>query len=334
MTSNFDITLYLTKCATYQFAYPIGSNEQVNNVLQAELKLTNEEYQSYEPNFKTLNLYDKVQFLKTLNEADFAVISESYQCREVALNKGYDYFIWRTGLNMVYRDSLLELTYPHQIPAPFKELLTTTILNRYAVNKPLSHIWCDLDNDYFAIAMNPGCWNKGWLGLLTYFAKYGEFMWEISDTSYNEHFSLDQAIHAVLDSWSGQVGYYTALGLWLWGTDDSIAIHSYYPQADGIHNAMDNYTTLYAPDSLLEFSVKYGLGLSRVSRLYLNNHRARCEAVGLSIPSWYDNGCDNDQNLADSPEWFDYMGYSDEDSDEFRDEYDDEDNYDFEEEDW
>ena len=327
MISNFQLTLYLSKCTAYQFAYPINSNEQ-SFVLQTELGLTDKELLEFKPNFEHLNMYHKKKFLKTLNEADFAMVSEEHQCREVVLEKGYQYLSFRNQMTMLYRDSLITLEYPHQVPAPFRDLLTTVILNNYAVNKLNSRIWCNLDADTFSIAMNPSYWDKAWLSLLTYFAKYGEFMWEVSDTSYNKQFSLDQTIHAILESWSGQVGYYTALGLWLWANDTTTAIHGYYEPFNGIYSAMDNYTTLYEPNKLLEFSKQYNLGLRRVSRLYLNNHRERCEAVGLSIPSWYDRGYENDHHLIESPEWNDYMGY---DGEGYDDEESDPDDWDFEE---
>jgi hypothetical protein len=233
-------------------------------------------------------------------------------------------------MGMLYRSSYTTLTYPEQIPAPFKETVTSALLKPYAVNVPSQTTICNLDHTKFGLGLTPGSWNKAWISLLTYFAKYGEFMVERAGVS--GQLDLHQTIRAILDSWSGQVGLYTAFGLWLWANEDQNAIYGYYERFNGIHNAMDHYAALYKPDSLLKFIRQYELDLDRVSKLYLDNHLERCKSQDFSIPSWYLNGCENDDYLVESPEWNDYMGYTDEDDEDYDEDYDEE--YDGDDDDW
>ena len=314
MTSNFELCLYLSTKYQYHFSYPIDSNAQ-DDKLRDALGLSDEDFLEWKPDWQVLPLFNRTDFLKALSN-DFSYISESHACREVALNKGAFYVDWQVGMNVLFRSSYITFGYPEQIPEPFKEIVTSALLDPYAVNKPGSSITCNLDDGKFSIGMQPGYWNKAWLSLLTYFAKYGDFMWESSGRDYSDKFSLDETVRAILDSWSGQVGFYSAFGLWLWANKNDGAINANYSQFNGIHNAMDHYTALYEPDSLLEFIAEYKLDLHRVSRLFLNLHKERCKSVGLFIPNWYEVGQDNDGSLAESPEWNDYMGYDDEDMDE------------------
>lgn len=329
MTSSFKLSLYLSTAYHYDFGYPVDSNEQ-NDKLRKKLRLTNDEFKDWKPDWKLLPMYERRKFLKALSN-EFSYVSESHQCREVVMSKGEFYATWQTIMNMVYKTSYLTLTYPDQIPGSFKEVVTSALLKPYAVNMAGSHITCNLDDFQFSIGMHPSYWNNAWLSMLTYFAKYGEYMYELAVGRYGtkDQYSLDQTICVILDSWSGQVGMYTAFGLWLWAHNNVAAIRSNYNQFYGIHSAMDHFSTLYIPDELLVFVKQYDLGLHRVSKLFLDNHKARCESAGLIIPNWYEIGNENDHHLAESPEWNDYMGYYDED-DEY---YEDDDDYDFEE-DW
>ena len=244
------------------------------------------------------------------------------------MSKGTFYANWRFGMNMLYKNSILVLEYPNQIPNIFKELVTTALLKPYAVNRGNSNIYCDLDKHTFGIAMNPAYWKTAWLSLLTYFAKYGEYLWDICDTELGKQANLDQTVRAILDSWSGQVGLYTAFGLWVWANKDEQFIHSSYDQFNGIHNAMNHFTILYAPNKLMNFLEQYNLGLDRCSRLFIKNYEERLILANYNLPAWYRRGEENDRSLSESPEWNDYMGYSDEDYDE-----DDADYYDYPE-DW
>ena len=331
MTSNFNLRLYLCTKHQYRFSYPVDSNEQGHG-LQSELGLSSDEWEDWKPNWQSLPMYERQKFLDALSN-DFSYVSESQGCREIAMSKGQFYTDWIIGMGVIFRTSYTTLSYPEQIPEPFKKVVTEALLTPYAVNREGSDIICNLDDPHFGIGMNPGYWNKAWLSLLTYFAKYGEYMWEIGGGDYKDHYTLEQTIQAILDSWSGQVGFYTAFGLWLWADRRESAIHANYTQFSGIHNAMDHYSTLYVPDDLLEFIVEFGLSTDRVSRLYLNIHKERCESAGLALPSWYTSGGDNDRSLAESPEWNDYMGYDDDDDDEDYENYDDDEDYNFEE-DW
>lgn len=309
MTSNFELCLYLSTKHQYHFSYPIDSQSQ-NYKLRDALGLSNEDFLEWKPNWQVLPLFKREDFLKGLSN-DFSYISEAHACREVALNKGAFYADWQEGMGILFRTSYITFGYPDQIPEPFKEIVTSALLDPYAVNFKGSNVVCNLDDAKFSIGMHPGNWNKAWLGLLTYFAKYGEYMCDIGDVGNDGNSSLDQTIGAILDSWSGQVGFYTAFGLWLWANENEGAINANYSQFNGIHQAMDHYTALYEPELLLEFSVKYELGLHRVSRLYLTNHKGLCESIGLTIPAWWEHGNDNNRHLAESPDWNSYMGYDD-----------------------
>ena len=332
MTSSFSYSLYLSTKHQYKFSYPIGSDIQDFRLRDA-LGLTDAEFSTWEPTWERLPMYERAGFINALAN-DFSYITEEHACREIALAKGAFYRDWQSCMGMIYRSSYTTLTYPEPIPDSFMDIVSEVLLKPYAVNKVGQSTFCDLNAGDFGIGMNPNQWNKSWLSMLTYFAKYGEFMCDISDVSYKSQFDLDQTIRAILDSWSGQVGFYTAFGVWLWANKNESAIHTDASQFHGIYNAMDHYAALYKPDKLLEFIVQYELSLHRVSRLYLDNHRNRCESLGLSIPSWYNAGLENDNHLAESPEWNDYMGYSDDDDDENYEDYDDDEDYDFEEEDW
>jgi hypothetical protein len=327
MTSSFELTLYLSQQHHYNFRYPIDSNKQSMD-LGIQLGLTTDEFVSWKPNWQHLPMYHKDDFLKCLSNP-FSYITETHVCREVAMSKGEFYDNWQAGMGMLFRKSYVTLTYPHQIPRPFHDIVTSALLIPHGVNSESQNTLCNLESREFGIGMHPGYWNKAWLSLLTYFAKYGEFLWENSGVSYDGQFSLDQTVTAILNSWSGQVGFYTAYGLWLWSNRNDATSGNYNP-FNGIHSAMDHFSALYKPNSLLEFIVEYELDLSRVSRLYLNNHRERCTSLGLTIPDWYTYGSDNDDYLAESPEWNEYMGYDDEDMDDYREESD----YDFEEDGW
>ena len=334
MTSNFELCLYLSTKHQYHFSYPIDSVSQ-DGKLRLALGISIEEFAEWKPEWQPLPLFNKTKFLKALSN-DFSYVSESHQCREVALNKGAFYADWQVGMSVLFRSSYITLGYPEQISEPFKEVVTSALLDPYAVNRVGSNIICNLDDSKFSIGMQPGSWNKAWLSLLAYFAKYGEYMWEVNDIGQDGQFSLDETVRAILDSWSGQVGFYTAFGLWLWANKSEDAIHANYSQFNGIHNAMDHFSVLYVPDLLLEFIEQYSLDLYRTSRLFLNLHKERCESVGLTIPTWWKQGNENDQHLAESPEWNDYMGYSDDYADEEMDDgmsdYDDyPEDWDFEE---
>lgn len=317
MPSNFILTLHLTKHYAYQFSYPIGSKPQ-HSAFRTELAMSTEDYESYKPQFQKLNLYDRRKFLKTINEADFASVFETHACREIALSKGEFYSYWQSAMSVIYKHSMLSIEYPSQVPSTFKEIVTTALLDPYAVNQGGSHIHCDLDTSMFGLAMEPCYWNKAWLSLLTYFAKYGGFMDELAIGRYGskDQYSLDEVIQVILDSWRGQVGLYTAFGLWLWANKDDAAIHGDYERFNGIHSAMNHFAALYAPYKLIEFLGQYNLDLDRVSRLFIQNYEERLEIADLQLPSWYVQGSDNDANLAESPEWNDYMGYGDDDDDE------------------
>lgn len=314
MTSSFQLSLFLTQQYHYQFSYPVNTNIQTND-LRVQLKLSEDDFESWLPDWQNLPMFHKQDFLDSLTN-EFSVISEPHACRETAMSKGDFYNQWSSSMSMLFRQSYITLTYPHQIPDPFKNLVTSALLIPHGVNAADQNTMCNLDDSEFGIGMHPSFWNKAWLSLLTYFAKYGEFLWERSGVDYADQFSLDQAVRAILNSWYGQVGFYTAYGLWLWENRNDDAIHGTYNQFNGIHSAMDHFSTLYEPDSLLAFVTEYELDLDRVSRLFLLNHRSRCAASGFAIPSWFDAGSENDAYLAESPEWNEYMGYDDEDMDE------------------
>ena len=321
MTSNFELYLYLSTKYQYHFSYPIDSKSQ-NHELRDALGLSDEDFLNWKPDWQVLPLFRRDAFLDALSN-DFSYISEAHACRELALNKGSFYADWQVGMSVLFRSSYMTLGYPEQIPEPFKEIVTSALLDPYAVNTVGSTTICNLDDGNFSMGMQPGYWNKAWLSLLTYFAKYGEFMCDIGDVGNDGNFSLDDTVRAILDSWSGQVGFYSAFGLWLWANKNDDAINANYSQFSGIHSAMEHYSALYEPELLLEFSVQYELDLHRVSRLYLNNHKELCKSIGFTIPAWWEQGDDNDQHLAESPEWNDYMGYDDEDEDDVMDDYDD-----------
>ena len=331
MSFNFQLSLYLTTKYNYDFVYPVDSNKQTGH-LREELKLTKDEFVEWKPSWELLPMFVRDEFLAALSN-DFSYVSEIYSCRETAVCKGSFYDLWQSNMSIVFRQAYTTLTYPTAIPIPFKDVITSALLDPYGVNKTPKSVRCDLDSNTFGIGMKSGYWNKAWISLLTYFVKYGEFMWEISDVGYTDKFSLDQAVRAILDSWSGQVGFYTAFGLWLWANKDNNAIHADHDQFNGIHTSMDHYSSLYAPHMLVTFIKQYSLGLDRVSRLFLDNHGDKCRQAGLAIPPWYAAGGDNDYSLSESPEWNDYMGYDNEDEYGDHEEDDlDEDDYDFEEE--
>ena len=330
MSSDFQLSLYLTTSYNYDFAYPVDSNEQTNH-LREELEIAKDEYEGWRPHWKLLPMYVRSEFLEALSNK-FSYLTEIYSCRETAVSKGSYYDLWQSNMGMVYRQAYTTLTYPTAIPLPFKDIVTSALLDPYGVNKTPKSARCDLDSDTFGIGMKSGYWDKAWMSLLTYFAKYGEFMWESSDVGFTDKFSLDQAVRSILDSWSGQVGFYTAFGLWLWANKDFNAIHDGHIQFNGIHTAMDHYSALYAPNMLVDFIKQYGLTLDRVSGLFLDNHRGKCAHAGLEIPNWYMAGGDNDYSLSESPEWNDYMGYDSDDDEDYDDADYDENDYDFEEE--
>ncbi len=326
MSSNFKLSLYLSTKYSYVFNYPVDSNKQNNNLRQ-ELGLTDEEFIDWRPNWKSLPLYNRINFIDALSN-NFSFVTEEHVCREIAMSKGAFYDQWQSAMGVVYQQSYLTLTYPEPIPQPFKDVVTSALLVPYSANTYRSQsIQCNLEDTKFGIGMYPAYWDKAWVSLLTYFAKYGEFLWEISGIGMDKQATLDQTIRAILDSWSGQVGFYTAYGLWLWENRFETAIRDPHKQFNGIHEAMNHFAALYEPNSLLRFIKQYSLDLGRVSRLFLNNHRERCEVAGLEIPSWYASGKGNDNYLAESPEWRNYMGLDDDGDD-------DDDDFYFEEEEW
>ena len=331
MTSNFEFSLYLSTRYQYKFSYPLDSKTQ-SSLLRQALKLSVDEFQDWKPNWQPMPQYEKKSFIDALTNNDFSFITEKHPCRELALSKGIYYLNWISNLSVVYRASFTILQYTEPIPAPFKDIVTNVLLVPYAVNRPGSDSVCNLDDATFGIGIHPTTWNIAWLSLLTYFAKYGTFLEDLAQERYGpkDQYDFTQVIRVILDSWDGQVGFYTAFGLWLWSARNEEAIHDSYRSHNGIHTAMDHYTSLYHPNKLLEFIELYDLDLSRVSQLFLQNHEARCKAAGLAIPAWFKEGSENAGYLAESPEWKEYMGYDDDDDD---DDYD-EDDYEFNEEVW
>lgn len=329
MTSNFKFSLYLTKELNYIFSYPLDTGDQSYKIRQ-KLGLSKEDFEDWRPDWVRLPMFERVKFINALTEHDYVYITESHACRELAISKGEYYADWHSHLNVIYSSSYITLSYPENVPSSFKDVVDQALLKPYSVNKFNTSILCDLDAPNFGIAMSPGHWNKAWISLLTYFAKYGEFLLDLAQDRYGNksQYSLDEIIQVILDSWSGQVGLYTAFGLWKWANRDEGAIHWNGSADSGIHSSMVTYTCLWDVDGLIEFLTEYELGLDRLNNLYVSNFKERLENLGFALPYWYKQGGTNDSCLSESPEWKSFMGYDDEDDDYLDDDYD------FEEEDW
>jgi hypothetical protein len=336
MGSSFQLTMYLSKLDWFRYGYPQKDIVQ-HPELQGELGLSKEDYANWTPDHIQLPQFNDKKFLYALTNYDFVKIVESHSCREVAISKGMQLSQWRSAYSQLYKNSFITIEYPYQIPEAFHAVVTQALLRPYNINGQGQSAKCNLYEDTFVLALHPAIWKKPWISLLTYFAKYGHFLEALLDgDGIHGTASIDDTVSVVLDSWSGQVGFYTAFGLWSCYYQDPQAINGFDTangiQFSGINHAMEVYTNAFCPSKLIEFIQSYDLGLERVSRLYLDNHKDLIEEANLVTPRWYTYGGHGYDNLSDSPEYASYMGWDDDYDGDDDDNYDEEDDYD--EEDW
>jgi hypothetical protein len=334
---SFEVSLYLTSYYNYQFAYPVDSNRQGYDFLTELHGMSLEEAENWQPTWESLAMFDKVKFIEGLNNIECVKLSDSHQCREVAVSKGITYANMRSMLTPVYRNSYLTMESENPVPLGFTSVLTKALLSPYRVNTPDSGVTCDLRRSKFGIGMYLNEWRKPWLSLLSYFAKYGEFLEELAYSEFGtkDQYSLEEIVDVILQSWSGQVGFYTALGLWSFANNNQQVINGIGTyqgvQYNGIHSFMDDITCSYEPTLLTDFCSEFGLSLDRVSKRYLTLFRDRIERTSNHrIPWWFKNGQANNYYFADSPEFAEFMGWN-EDEEEYHDDYEYDDDFDFEE---
>jgi len=311
---SFNISLYLTK-ESRDIEYPI-----------------------VDPNkYRLLPMYNQKDWLDMIADSRNVMFSDNHDCREVAVNKGITYHKYVTTFGNLFASSLIILSGDNYFPSVFAPLVRKTLLNKYGCSlypegiTDHTEIVANLNDGTFELAVRPHAWRVPWLSLLTYFVKYGEFLTDLAGYSPYEA-SLDDTVEAILDSWSGEVGFHTALGLWLFANDDANLIYGCETWYNGISSYLSNHLTIQYPDSVFNFIEHYGLNLDRVSKRFLDVHKLMVEAKGLNMPDWYTRGRSCNGDLSDSPEYMDYMGYDDYDDDYDDYDYDDDDNYDFEEE--
>jgi hypothetical protein len=333
---SFKVSLYMTRYYNYKFAYPVDSNKQDYDY-HCELPLPISVAENFIPTWENLPMFDKMKFINRITEDNYVMLTDEHQCREVAVNKGITYSNIRSSFTPIYRNSYLTMENYNPIPTPFTRVVSEFLLKPYNVNNNKSGIYCNLEDDHFGVGMYLNDWRKWWLSLLSYFSKYGEFLYEIAFDKFGnqDQYSLSEIIETILDSWSGQVGFYTAFGLWGYAQKNSQVINGMQTyrgeQYNGIHAFMDDLACSYQPTLLIDFCNEYGLSLDRVSKRFITNYKDRLEAAKYRIPWWFINGYLNDAHLADSPEYADFMGWSDDVENEYRDDYYHDDDYDFEE---
>ena len=284
--------------------------------------------------FESVPFHNAREWLPTVTRFDNIMFVDSHDCREVACRKGVSYNNYRTVLGNMFNQSWIWLTSSDDIAHPFKDMLKRNVLRYYGIQTDPrfygdhTEVFMDLNKSSFSMKAYCGQWYVPWISLITYFVKYGEFLWELAGLGTGD-VSLDDSVDAILDSWSGEVGFHTALGLWLFAKGDRFLIQSDDTSYSGISSYISRYHSIMYPEKVFEFISEYGLNSDRLSKRFIDVHKPRMDALGLAVPLWYSRGGACNGDLSDSPEWMDWMGYDDH----VLDDYVDEDDYDFEE-DW
>lgn len=314
---SFEISLYVTK-EHRNIEYPIS-----------------EDY-----NWHILPMFNQREWLPLFDDTmQNLKFYDTHDCREVACNKGASYDRMRTTFGNIFTDSMILLESDMDIPTCFRDVVETYLLDKYGcVSRPEYYNedasgWMDITKPGFSFATRPSNWNVPWTSLLLYFVKYGEFLTDLVGGYNGAQVTLDETIEAIMQSWSGEVGFHTAFGLWLFANNNAEFMFGNKTWHSGISSYLARYHTIFYPDSLFSFLSEYGLGADCLSKAFLKAHRDRVVAAGYSLPQWFlsNRGCNGD--ISDSPEFRDYMGYDDyEDEDDYYEDYDDD--FDFEEEEW
>jgi len=312
---TFDVTLYLSK-EEKEIGYPIEDKGK----------------------YKQLSVYSGDDFLYGLTNYDNAKFSDDHECREVAVRKTLTYAQYRNSFGSIFISSFLEFTSSNVIPETFKPLLKETLLNKYGLTIDPMHtndhtsMFMDLEGiSTFNLGAYVGEPKIHWLSLLTYFVKYGEFLEDLVGWGKGE-VGLDETIPAILDSWSGEVGFHTALGLWLFAMKPNEIVHVDSTWCNGIHQLLAQRLTIDNPHWVFEFIDYYSLGIDRVSKKFIDIHKPRINERGFNLPWWYERGSIGYGSFSDSPEWASYMGFDEDEDNDYEEGYYDEDYYDFEEE--